>query len=122
MRRCSERMASKAARQEPTGRGYHTGLYVEAREPPVVRCVLSRKMQGTRAPLTVQRKYQEGGVRMRRGTGSCLEKAWPVGRRAKRELRRRLQVRESRPTRNSGRSLAPRIVFQVDASTFVSPS
>jgi len=32
MRRCGERMVSKAARQEPTPRGYHTGMHDAERE------------------------------------------------------------------------------------------
>src|SRR5712692_7782959 len=43
MRRCGERMVSKAVRQEPTPRGYHTGMCVAVRESPDKRCVLSRK-------------------------------------------------------------------------------
>ena len=71
-------MASKAARQEPTGRGYHTGLYVEARELPVVRCVLSRKMQERHRRLRFSANIKKEVSGCGRGTGSCLEKAWPV--------------------------------------------
>jgi hypothetical protein len=39
-------MASKAARQEPTRRGYHTGERVEAEDTIPRRCVLFEKTQG----------------------------------------------------------------------------
>src|ERR1700730_11074903 len=41
-----ERMASEAARQEPTRRGYHTGLRMDAGDKISRRCVLLEKTQG----------------------------------------------------------------------------
>jgi hypothetical protein len=71
-------MASKAARQEPTSRGYHTGTHVAARESCVTRCVLSRKTRHGDSRDSDFR--QEGGASSGRGgnSRSLFEESWPV--------------------------------------------
>src|SRR6266852_6055441 len=59
MRRCSERMVSKAVCQEPTPRGYHTDMCVAVRESPDKRCVLSRKTRHWKSPLTVSTQIRK---------------------------------------------------------------
>src|SRR6267154_2561271 len=57
MRRCGERMVSKAARQEPTPKGYHTGMRVAARESLDEGCVLSRKSRHSGSRSLSLHKY-----------------------------------------------------------------
>jgi len=50
-------MVSKAARQEPTPKGYHTGMRVAARESLDERCVLSRKSRHSGSRSLSLHKY-----------------------------------------------------------------
>ena len=71
-------MASKAARQEPTPRGYHTGTHVAARESCATRCVLSRKTRHGDREILISGK--ESGASSGRGGNSrnLFEESWPV--------------------------------------------
>jgi len=79
-------MASKAARQEPTLKGYHTGTRVEAEDNIPRGCVLLEKTQGPNGGflgesmpriaeidrIEIQRAARES--RKSSGLGSCAEK------------------------------------------------
>src|SRR5260370_24055589 len=72
MRRCGEGMASKAARREPTPRGYHTGTRVDAGGTIPRQCVLFEKMQGLSGNSCVTRcQHAElAATEIRRGARS----------------------------------------------------
>src|SRR2546428_12030167 len=74
LRRCSERMVSKAARREPTSRGYHTGLRVAERESPDKRCALSRKSRHGNP----RHKYGGATLGCSCGSRSRFQETWPV--------------------------------------------
>src|SRR2546423_15507175 len=114
MRRCGERMASKAARQEPTLKGYHTGLRRAGRESPARPCVLSGKTRQINRQLGPPRRVDGDSVAKKalpegRGVRTCqllsklLRGNVADRRRANREIRRRIVVPELHSARNGGR-------------------
>src|SRR5258708_23283015 len=78
MRRCGEWMVAKAARQEPTPKGYHTGTRVAARESSAKRCVLSRKARHWNPRLLSLHKYGGATLGCRGGSRSRFQETWPV--------------------------------------------
>jgi hypothetical protein len=83
-------MASKAARQEPTLKGYHTGTRMEAEDTIQQRCVLLEKTQGLTGDSGVNRCQglpklpgsrsnarrairEEGQAGMLRGEAACVQ-------------------------------------------------